>query len=245
MRTRDELERLTAAGRPLLAEAESLVGAGEEERILERVLAFDRAAAAVHRRRRAGLVLVLGLLAVLAAAGTVAALEVGRGNQPSSRPTGHHHQLALRGSRILLAGYKFRTPAGFKPSTRSCISAPVANSPRPSIDGFAAAASADGGCVELVYLVAADWLQAHGLMPDATDAVAVGRYKGYFVPPQASGKESTLYVNLPGADGKRVVFLVLLSRGLTEAQLIAVAESGLPTLPPAGPTATTGTEATG
>jgi hypothetical protein len=243
MRTRDELERLAAAGRTVLAEADSLVDAGEEERILERVLTFDRAAVAAHRRRRAGVVLVL--VGLFAAAGIVAAVEVGRGNAPSSRPGGHHHQLALSGSRIQLAGYKFRTPAGFKPSTRSCISAPVANRPRPSIDGFAAAASADGGCVELVYLVAADWLQAHGLMPDAADAVDVGQYKGYFVPPQASGKESTLYVNLPGADGKRVVFLVLLSRGLTEAQLIAVAESGLPTLPPMGPTATTGTEATG
>jgi hypothetical protein len=245
MRTRNELERLAAASRPLLDEADSLVGAGEEERILERVLAFDRAAAAVHRRRRARLVVVLALVAVLAAAGTVAAIEVGRGNQPSSRPTGHHHQVALSGSKIQLAGYKFRTPAGFKPSTRSCISAPVASKPRPSIDGFAAAASADGGCVELVYLVAADWLQAHGLMPDAADAVDVGQYKGYFVPPQASGKESTLYVNLPGAAGRRVVFLVLLSRGLTEAQLIAVAESGLPTLPPTGPTATTGAETSG
>jgi len=245
MRTRNELERLAAAGRGLLAEAESLVDAGEEEQILERVLAFDRSAAATHRRRRAGLVLVLGLIAVLAAAGTVAAMEVGGGSSQSSRPTGHHHQLALSGSRIQLAGYKFSTPAGFKPSTRSCISAPVANKPRPAIDGFAAAASADGGCVELVYLVAADWLQAHGLMPSAADAVDVGRYQGYFVPPQASGKQSTLYVNLPGADGKRVVFLVLLSRGLTEAQLIAVAESGLPTLPPMGPTATTGTESSG
>jgi hypothetical protein len=243
MRTRDELERLTAASRPLLAEAESLVDAGEEERILTRVLGFDRAAAATHRRRRAGLVLVL--VAALAAAGIVASLEVGRGGSPSSRSTVNHHQLALSGSRIQLAGYKFRTPAGFKPSTHSCISAPVANKPRPSIDGFAAAASANGGCVELVYLVAADWLQAHGLMPDAADAVDVGRYQGYFVPPQASGKQSTLYVDLPGADGRRVVFLVLLSRGLTEAQLIAVAESGLPTLPATGPTATTGTETGG
>lgn len=243
MRTCDELERLAAASRPLLAEADSLVGAADEERILARVLAFDRAAAATHRRRRTGLVLVL--VGALVAAGIVASLEFGRGSSPSSRPNGHHHQLALSGSRIQLAGYKFRTPAGFKPATKSCISGPVASKPRPSIDGFAAAASADGGCVELVYLVAADWLQAHGLMPDAADAVGVGRYQGYFVPPQTSGKESTLYVNLPGADGKRVVFLVLLSKGLTEAQLIAVAESGLPTLPPTGPTATTGTEGSG
>jgi hypothetical protein len=240
MRTRDELERLAAASGPLLAEADSLVSATDEERILERVLAFDRVAAATHRRRRAGLVLV----AVLAAGGIFASLEVGRGGSPSGRP-GHPRQLALSGSSIQLAGYKFRTPAGFKPSSHSCISTPVANRPRPSIDGFAAAASANGGCVELVYLVAADWLQAHGLMPNATDAVDVGRYKGYFVPPQASGKESTLFVNLPGADGRRVVFLVLLSRGLTEAQLIAVAESGLPTLPPTGPTATTGTKSSG
>jgi hypothetical protein len=241
MRTRDELERLAAAGRPLLTEAESLVDAEQEERILKRILALDRAATEVHRRRRAGLVLV----AVLAAAGIVASLELGRGNELPSRPTWNHHKLALSGPSIRLAGYKFRTPAGFKPATKSCISAPVANRPRPSIDGFAAAASANGGCVELVYLVAADWLQSHGLMPDAADAVEVGRYKGYFVSPQAPRKASTLYVDLPGADGRRVVFLVLLSRGLTEAQLVAVAESGLPTLPPTGPTATTGAESSG
>jgi hypothetical protein len=54
-----------------------------------------------------------------------------------------------------------------------------------------------------------------------------------------------LYVSLPDADPSRVVFLVLRGRQVTEAQLIAVALSGLPTLPSLGPTTTTGTEATG
>jgi hypothetical protein len=243
MRTSDALERLTAAGRPLLADDLSLVDEAEENRILERILASSRAQARPRTLRRLRPVLLAGA-AVLAAVVAAAASGVFTHSR-SALPRPNHQHVALTGARIQLAGYHFRTPAGFKASKSSCISAPVAGQSRPAIDGFAAAASADGACVEGVYFVAADWLQAHGLMPDASDAVDVGTYQGYYVPAQASEDKSTLYVNLPNADGPRVVYLVLYARGVTEDQLIAIAESGLPTLPPTGPTPTTGTETTG
>jgi len=245
MRTFDALERLAAAGRPLLADTLSVVDEAEENRLLERILASSRAQARPRKIPRPRLALLAGT-AILAAVVAAAASGVFAHSESAlPRPSGHHRHLALTGTRIQLAGYHFRTPAGFRASRSPCISAPAADTPRPAIDGFAAAASADGACVEGVYLVAADWLQAHGLMPDASAATDVGAYHGYFVPPRASGDKSALYVNLPNADGSRVVYLVLYARGVTEEQLIAIAESGLPTLPPAGPTPTTGTETDG
>jgi hypothetical protein len=245
MRTSDALERLAAAGRPLLAEAERLADADDENRILERILAAGRptAPAWTIRRLRPALLAGVAILAAIVAAAASGVFTHSKSASP--RSDGRPQHLALSGARIQLAGYRFRTPAGFKRSTSSCISAPVADEPRPTIDGFAAAASADGACVEGVYFVAADWLEAHGLMPDASDAVDVGNYHGYFVPPEASGDKSTLYVNLPNADGPRVVYLVLYARGVTEQQLLAIAESGLPSLPPTGPAPTTGTETSG
>jgi hypothetical protein len=237
MPSAEVFDRLSAA-RPALPG--SLADGGDEDRILDRILASDLPAGRATRRRTT-LVLVV---AVLVAAAAVASLEIGHGNRPVASHGGRH-PVALNGARIQLAGYHFRTPAGFKASKSSCISAPVADKPRPTIDGFAAAASADGGCVQAVGFVAADWLQAHGQMPDAADLVDVGDHHGYFVSSQASGGKMTLYVNLPNADGQRVVYLVLVSRGLSADQLIAVAESGLPTLPPAGPTPTAGTEGGG
>ena len=59
MRTRNALERLEAAGRPLLAEVESLVDVAEEGRILERILAAASAGRSPRATRgRAALALV-------------------------------------------------------------------------------------------------------------------------------------------------------------------------------------------
>jgi hypothetical protein len=214
MRTRNALERLAAAGRPLLAEAESLVEPDERERILERILASERRVAAVPSRRRTVLVLVLG--AIVAAA--IAVVSIGVFTR-SSR-TGGHHPFALTGPTIELAGYHFRTPAGFKAAS-SCQAPPTGTGPTTVLNGFAAAASADG-CVEAAVLIHA------GARPAGAEPVDVGQYQAYYASPDSSG-ESTLYVELPNAGGDGgPAYVVLFARGLTEDQLVAVAASGLP-----------------
>jgi hypothetical protein len=223
MRTRNELERLTAAGRPLVANAESLVDTGEEDRILERILASERPAPRGARRGRA--VLALAGAAVLVAAAAVAAIE--RGNSAASPPNGRtrHHPVALSGATFRLSSYRFKTPAGFKASSDSCVAASSSSGPVAVMNGFAAAASADGGCVEAFFTLES----TDGSSPASNGAqpVDVGTYPGYFVPADASG-ESTLYVQLPTFYNGEKQYVALFSEGLTEEQLIAVAQSGLP-----------------
>jgi hypothetical protein len=234
MRSPDALERLAAARPTLLG---SLADAREEEQILAGILASRRPATRAPRRRRTRLVFAgAAFLAVAVAAASLGLRQAGR--SPTFRT--HRGQTeALTGARIELAGYHFRTPAGFRQSGRSCISAPVASRPRPAIDAFASAASADGGCVEATLLVPQRPNPSAFVATPAGIPVAVGAYHGY-IDSAASGK-STLYVELPaGAAPPR--YLVLLASGLTQNQLIGVALSGLPTLPPPGPTPTTGTE---
>ena len=216
MRTDNELERLTAAEPELLGQAESLVDASEQEQILDRILASGRPRAAgrsrVNRRRRTALLLVGAALA----AAVVAVASIGHGSQPASLSHGPH-RFALSGATIKLAGYRFRTPAGFSRSATACAASPSAAG-----DGFAAAASADGGCVEAFYLISTS---GPAISPGATP-VGVGSHQGYVVAQDGSDK-STLYVVLPGA-GKYWQALLLSSEGLTEDQLIAVVLSGLP-----------------
>jgi hypothetical protein len=226
MRIRNELEVLAGAGQRLIADAESLVDAVEEGHILARILASDRPAVRAAGRRRPAF--LLAGVAVLVAAAAVASLEISGGSRPTTKAGGLHG--ALSGAKIELAGYRFRTPAGFKPSTSSCA---PASDETPVRNGFAAAASADGGCVEAAALIAANG----SAIPADSRPVDVGAYQAWLVS-QDTG-ESTLYVELPNATGdQRSAYLVLFARGLTQDQLIAVAESGLPTLP-LRPTTTT------
>lgn len=228
MRTRNSLERLADAGRPLFANADSLVDDAEEELILARIVAADRAA--VRRRRPVALVLV-----AVALVGAGLAVVVTHGRAAPTAGTGGHHRVALTGARIQMAGYHFRTPAGFKAtSDTSC----GRTGPNPQVNGFTAAASAAGGCVGASFLVAS------GTGLTATPAgqpVDLGSYHGYY-DSQGSG-ESSLYVALPKADpaAPGPVYLALFAQDLTEDQLIAVAESGLPSVN-FGRGTTTGTE---
>jgi hypothetical protein len=106
---------------------------------------------------------------------------------------------------------------------------------------FAAAAAADGACVEAAYIVAGDWLKTHDPIPDSAAAVDVGDYSGYYVAADGSSDESSLYVALPHADAQRIVYVLLVAHGVPEDELIAIAASGLPTLPPqVQPVTTTG-----
>lgn len=238
MRARNEIDRLAAALRPLQAQADALVGALDEDAILEQLVATDRSSPKhVHRRP---LAFALAGLVVVAIAIT-AALESVRGNAQG-------HRFSLSGAPIQLAGYRFRTPAGFKASSAACpdlVSTLMPGQGPPSTalyDGFAAAGSADGGCIQA-------FLQIPGYpggppLPTDAERVTVREYQGYIVDHGFNhGSEGeTLYVDLRQTEPNgRSIFLMLYSEGLTKEQLIAVAASGLP-LPP---TPTTGTEATG
>jgi hypothetical protein len=224
MRARNVLTRLAAVA----PQAEPPIDSGEEDRILERILASPRDTA-----RRRPLALVLAGVAILAAAAVAASLELGN-SSPSAPRTSANHRVALTGPRIALAGYHFRTPAGFKKSSSACAAASSGAGPDalsksgspPLSNGFAAAASADGGCVGASFLIASN--------PTAVTAtpagkrVDVGSYQGYY-DTQGNSGESTLYIALPKADpAAGPVYLVLFADGLTEDQLIAVAQSGLP-----------------
>jgi len=214
MRTRNALERLTAAGGQLLAEAELLIDKSEEVGILEEILASERRASVGPRRPRA--VLVLAAVAVLGAAAALASLGIS-GRSPAAD--------ALSGARIELAGYHFRTPAGFKESTTPC-------GQTNDFNGFAAAASADGGCLEAFVMFSS----RGSAIPAGADPVTVGAYQGYFLSADAS-QQASLYVVLPAPGGLvKWQALMLDARGLTEDQLVAVAESGLPQNPQAAST---------
>ena len=222
MRTRNALELLAAAGRPLLAEADSLVDAGEEELILTRILATDRQAGDLRRRRRAMLVLAVGVIVAAAVA------AVSSGAFTNSSPSTGPQRAALTGPRLKLAGFHFKTPAGYKTSTDSCVAGTSRSGQGTAMDGFAVAASAEGGCIEAAVMIAmpgASWSPAQ----EGAASVSVGAYEGYFESEDSSGL-STLYVQLPDL-GEIRQYLELHSEGLTQLQLIAIAQSGLPQNP--------------
>jgi hypothetical protein len=222
MRTRNALERLTSAGLPLLAAAESLVDAAEEERILEWIFASSRPAA--RRIPSPRLRLALVGVAVVAVAAVVAAIDIGHS---APRGTGNQH-VALNGAKLQLAGYHFRTPAGFTASSTACASAHRTGQPT-TMQNFAAAASADGGCVEAFVMISSS---GSAVPADATP-VDVGSYQGYITTDDSS-QQLRLYVELPPLGGDfDWQAVVLFSQGLTTDQLIAVAQSGLPATPSA------------
>jgi hypothetical protein len=211
MRTRNSLERLAA-----LAPAEPSIDSGEEDRILQRILASDR-----HVRRRRGPIAV-ALVATVAIGAAVAAYAT-HGHATSPRTASHH--AVLSGARIEAAGYHFSTPAGFTSSDASCQGATPApaGTPETPANAMRSAASADGGCIEIFYLIAGSPTAPNPFVTG--EPVDVGSYQGYYDPQGDAG--ATLYVELPQGDA-RPVFLVLYAQGLTEDQLIAVAQSGLP-----------------
>jgi hypothetical protein len=219
MRARSSLERLANAGSPLLADADALVDAGEKERILERIMAAERLPVRRHRPP------VIALVATVVLGVTVAAVVMHRDSAPLAKP-GRHHHIALTGAQIQTAGYHFRTPAGFKKAAvASCAEKGVSGPSGPVTDGFSVAASADGGCVAASVVLSPN--PTVTIPIPAGQPVDVGSFQGYY---DARGHDvhgdsgSVLSVELPGAES---AYLVLFTQGLTEDQLIAIAESGL------------------
>jgi hypothetical protein len=215
MRTRNALERLVVAGRPVLAGLDSLVDMPEEERILAQIVASDRSAA----RRRRPIALALVAVGLIAIAATSAWISMERGSTPAAK-TGRHHHIALTGARIQLAGYHFETPAGFEAGSGSTCW--YAASARPGVPSgsLAEAAAADGGCLEAFFML--DTGQ-YAISPDA-QPIDVAGAQGFLV----TGSDSLrLYVPLPKA-GVDNAYLMLVGQNLTADELVAIAESGLP-----------------
>jgi len=217
MHTRNSLDRLAAAGRSWVAGADSLVDLGEEDRILARIVASDRPARRRQIPRRRAVIVLAGAVVVVAALAALASGAFG---------TSHHRVAGLSGARIQLAGYHFRTPAGFTASDSSCGTTTDPNVVV-GVQGFAAAASADGGCVEAFIMMSANG----SAVPAGATPVTIGAYQAYLETADSSGR-MRLYVQLPdlGHDWQAVV---LFATGLTSDQLVAVAKSGLPATPSA------------
>jgi hypothetical protein len=126
---------------------------------------------------------------------------------------------------------------GFKRSSGTCDTPPSAIT---LVRRASAAPSAEGGCVDggIATLSSNRGPAAIlGHIPSNAEPVAVGGYQGYFLshaPPDGPvdpGK-TALYVYIPGAAGPgHVEYLVLDAKGLTQKQLIAAAQSALPTSP--------------
>lgn len=209
MRTRSSLERLADAGRPVLAHADALIDGGEQERILARILASGPSTA-VRRRRPVALV-VVGAALVAVAIAAFAAGVLGHSTSPAAK-TGGNHQVDLTGPQIQLAGYHFRTPAGFKDSSAPCTGG--------ATDSFSAAASADGGCVEAFFMLNTG---KYAIAPHA-QPIEVAGTQGFLV---TASDSLTLYAPLPKL-GDYSQYLMLVGKGLTADQLVAIAESGLP-----------------
>jgi hypothetical protein len=233
MRASNDLNRLSAAQPATLADTESLVGAKEEDRILERILSSGRAAPVPHSRRRA----MLALAAAGIAATAVALAATGGFDRahPSVAKSAVRPHAALTGQMIALAGYHFRTPAGYT-SSDSCPEPATSRPGSPStvINSMKAAASAAGGCLQVALIAGASAVPPGVQTSPGAQAVAVGAYSGV-VASRTSGV--VLYVKIPAADGDH--YLVLVGQGLTADQLIAIAESGLPTSVPPTQTCTT------
>jgi len=216
MRTRNALERLAAAAPPA-----PFVDSAEEDAILTRIVQTHRSPA----RRTRPVAIALVAAAVIGAA--IAAVAMHGHPAPSGAKTVGSLHAALTGASIEAAGYHFKTPAGFA-AADSCdgtTQTPSGNPDTP-VHAMRAAASADGGCLYLFLIIP----QA-GTPPSFGGAtpVDVGSYQGYYVPANDAG-ESTLYIALPRSDpaANGPAYLGLQAQGLTEDQVIAVAQSGLP-----------------
>jgi hypothetical protein len=117
----------------------------------------------------------------------------------------------------------FRLPAGFMATRTPCAPLPSGVGVRRTAHGeagFAAGASAHGGCVE-VALVAQAVRPPEGATP-----TPVGRYHG-FMTTQASDQTITLYVEIPAAKGTQE--LVVIARSLSGNQVADIARRTLGT----------------
>ncbi len=167
----------------------------------------------------ASAIVVVGALALFAGGGRSAPMHSFAGGHPDvTRPAVGTQPVS--GATIRLAGYSFKLPSGYEPVRSSCGVAWPNRGPKMGFAGATSyARSTDGGRVA-AFLAAGDAAQPpHGAQP-----VQVGLYKGYVVTGTRSGV--VLFVEIPAAEGDHA--LVVVANGLTPDQVVAIAESGLP-----------------
>jgi hypothetical protein len=117
----------------------------------------------------------------------------------------------------------FTLPAGFTATTTQCAPLPpgvTAGRTARGQAGFAAGASAHGGCVEAALVPQA--VPA----PATAEPIPVGRYQG-FMTAQAPDRTITLYVEIPAAEGAQE--LVVVARNLSGNQVTEIARRTLGT----------------
>jgi hypothetical protein len=168
----------------------------------------------------ASAIIVVGALALVAGGGRPAPTHAAFGPRPDvTRPTTGN--LRASGTSIRLASYSFNLPSGYKPVRSPCAVAWPSHGPRMSFAGATSfARSTDGGCVA-VFLAAGVAAQP----PEGAQPVQVGSYKAYLVTGTHSGV--VLFVEIPARETDHA--LVVIANGLTPHQVVAIAESGLPT----------------
>jgi hypothetical protein len=140
-------------------------------------------------RSRAGVATAGLAAAALVASGGVYLAEATVG------PVSHRHAStgtpALTGATVVLAGYRFNLPAGFKTTTPPCIGQIPGWPQWVQVSGnqrFAAGASAHAGCIAAV-------LSADNITPPQIAApVRIGRYQGYLL--AQPRHQITLYVDI-------------------------------------------------
>ena len=161
--------------------------------------------------------------AAAAALIVVGALAVAGGGD--SHPTSGTHPAATvpaAGTTIRLAGYSFQLPAGYQTVGSDCAALPPGLTPTIPVVGensFAAAASTRGACIEA--LLAAGNVAT---VPAGAQSVQVGPYQGFVT--AGAPTDVVLYVEIPAAE--RHHDLILVASGLNADQVVAIAESGLP-----------------
>jgi hypothetical protein len=184
----------------------------------------------------AAVVVVIGIGGVLLATVTSSS-RPGQGPRqasPATRPV-----VALTGGTIRLAAATMHLPAGFKAVPGACAPAPNGLGAPISFlnSSFAAAASANGGCIEA-------WLAdaTTTVVPPEAVPVTITGYQGELYSNQSTGF-STLYVTIPAdlyvnvvtADGQpdptATIDLVLTTNGLSANELESIAATGIPAQP--------------
>jgi hypothetical protein len=224
----------------------------------EVILRAAMASAQTHERSRRRRGLLAGIAAAVVVLIGVSGVHLatmtdssrpGQGPRQATRAT--MPAIALTGGTMRLAAATMHLPAGFQTVPSACAPAPSGLGSSISFlnSSFAAAASANGGCIEA-------WLAdaTTTVVPPQAVPVSINSYQGELYNDQGTGF-STLYATIPAdlyvdvvsangqPDPTATIDLVLTANGLSANELESIATAGVPTHP--APFAPRGTSCAG